>query len=99
MELFDDNLFELLNRSEQSINNFFFITYQADELHHLTNIQVIMPDSRTGKLIEIQNLSTFISTSNVDFNDEKYQELQGLSEIDDVADFEIIPRLASEKEA
>ncbi len=56
-----------------------------------------MPDSRTGKLIEIQNLSTFISTSNVDFNDEKYQELQGLSEIDDVADFEIIPRLASEK--
>lgn len=70
MELFDDNLFELLNRSEQSINNFFFITYQADELHHLTNIQVIMPDSRTGKLIEIQNLSTFISTSNVDFNDE-----------------------------
>ncbi|HHW4956588.1 TPA: hypothetical protein ACU0L5_000641 [Streptococcus suis] len=99
MELFDDSLFEHLHRSEHSINNFFFITYQADELHHLTNIQVIMPDSRTGKLIEIQNLSTFISTSNVDFNDEKYQELQGLSEIDDVADFEIIPRLASEKEA
>ncbi|WP_105113646.1 hypothetical protein [Streptococcus suis] len=99
MELFDDNLFELLNRSEQSINNFFFITYQADELHHLTNIQVIMPDSRNGKLIEIQDLSTYISTSSIDFSDEKYQELQGLSEIDDVADFEIIPRLASEKEA
>lgn len=99
MELFDDNLFELLNRSEQSINNFFFITYQADELHHLTNIQVIMPDSRNGKLIEIQDLSAYISTSSIDFSDEKYQELQGLSEIDDVADFEIIPRLASEKEA
>lgn len=97
MELFDDNLFELLNRSEQSINNFFFITYQADELHHLTNIQVIMPDSRNGKLIEIQDLSAYISTSSIDFSDEKYQELQGLSEIDDVADFEIIPRLASEK--
>ncbi|HFI0238150.1 TPA: hypothetical protein ACGOVN_001988 [Streptococcus suis] len=99
MELFDDNLFELLNRSEQSINNFFFITYQADELHHLTNIQVIMPDSRNGKLIEIQDLSAYISTSSIDFSDEKYQELQGLSEIDDVADFEIIPRLTSEKEA
>ncbi|MFX3916361.1 hypothetical protein ACJBW5_10580, partial [Streptococcus suis] len=56
MELFDDYLFELLNRSEQSINNFFFFTYQADELHQLTNIQVIMPYSRTGKLIEIKNL-------------------------------------------
>ncbi|MFX3826795.1 hypothetical protein ACJBT5_10820, partial [Streptococcus suis] len=52
MELFDDNLFELLNLSEQSINNFFFITYQADELHNFTNIQDIMPDSRTGKMIE-----------------------------------------------
>ncbi|WP_257211857.1 hypothetical protein [Streptococcus suis] len=56
-----------------------------------------MLDSRNGKLIEIQDLSTFISTSSINFNDEKYQQLQGLSEIDDVADFEIIPRRASEK--
>ncbi|WP_156011111.1 spr1630 family ClpXP-sensitive toxin [Streptococcus ruminantium] len=99
MELFDDELFEALGQSENSVNNFFFITYQADGSHHLTNIQVVMPDSRTGKLIPLQDLSGYIAKSSIDFNDEKYNQLEGLSEVNDVADFEILPRLASEKEA
>lgn len=65
----------------------------------MTNIQVVMPDSRTGKLIPFQDLSGYIATSSMDFNDEKYNQLEGLSEVNDVADFEILPRLASEKKA
>ncbi|MGT2716068.1 hypothetical protein [Streptococcus respiraculi] len=61
-------------------------------------IQVVMPDARQGKLLLLQDLSEYIASSPVDFNDDKYQGLTDLSDIKDIEEFGIVPRVAIQKQ-
>lgn len=74
------------------------ITHQVDQSYQMTKIQVVMPDARYGKLLELQDLSEYISSSSIDFNDEKYHKFTDLSDINDIEELGILPRVAIQKQ-
>lgn len=94
LELISDSELEALAKNASEVNNFLILTHQVDSNYQMTKIQVVMPDAHRGKLLPLQDLSSYISLSSVDFSDEKYQELADLSDITDVEDFGILPRVA-----
>ena len=87
---------EIMNEANQ-VQNFLILTYQADSQNLIVSVNVMMPDARNGKLVELQDLSKFIASSEVSFEDEKYQHLSGLSTISDIQEFGIIPRTVAQE--
>lgn len=98
LELIQDEQFEALTHTESTFDNFLIITHQVDQSYQMTKIQVVMPYARYGKLLELQDLSEYISSSSIDFNDEKYHKFTDLSDINDIEEFGILPRVAIQKQ-
>lgn len=98
LELIKGEEFEALSKNKSTVDNFLILTHQVDEHYQMTKIQVVMPDAQQGQLLLLQDLSKYISLSSIDFNDDKYQGLTGLSDINDIEEFGIIPNVAIQKQ-
>lgn len=98
LELIQDEEMKALSQHTSNVDHFLILTHQVDNDYQMTKIQVVMPDARRGKLLTLQDLSEYIASSAIDFNDDKYQGLTDLSDIKDIEEFGILPRVAIQKQ-
>ncbi|ALX50116.1 hypothetical protein AOX59_16955 [Lentibacillus amyloliquefaciens] len=60
---------------EYKFNQFYIITYEIDESFAISNIRMLMPNPDNDKAYEVENLSKFIGTSTVTFDENDYEAL------------------------
>ncbi|SNU07573.1 hypothetical protein SAMN05216470_1014 [Streptococcus equinus] len=78
--------------------SFFIIRYETDENSKFVKVEIVMPDE-FGNLYLIQDLSRYISSSNVEFNDEQNVALFNLpEETMPMEEFNIIPKFDTSTE-
>lgn len=78
--------------------SFFILKYETDENSKFVSIEIVMPDE-FGNLYPIQDLSEFISSSNVEFTDEQNAALMSFpEETIPMEEFNIIPKMDSSTE-
>lgn len=78
--------------------SFFIIKYVTDENGKFVNVGIVMPDE-LGNLYLIQDLSRYISSSDVEFNDEQNVALLNLpEETIPMEEFNINPKIDTSTE-
>ncbi|EMB74477.1 hypothetical protein SMU40_04000 [Streptococcus mutans 15VF2] len=84
-ELLSPEELKMMNPNLSAYNNFLIITHEVNEENNINAIQVVMTDSDRN-VYSLQDLSAYIATSTITFNDEKYSDLTNLS--NDIFEFE-----------
>lgn len=80
LSIFDDNVLRSLEKTEATalqakFNKFYIVTYMIDEAHMISNIDLWLPNPATDKAHKVDDLSRFIVSSSVDFNEVNTQAL------------------------
>lgn len=85
LELFSPEDLKVSTPILSDYNNFFIITHEVNVENKIDTIQVVMPDTNRNVHF-LQDLSTYIISSTITFDDEKYEDLTRLSS--DIFEFE-----------
>ncbi|WP_057489874.1 spr1630 family ClpXP-sensitive toxin [Streptococcus orisasini] len=98
IELLSPEELKMTQSNLSAYNNFFIITHEVDEENNIKAIQVVMLDSDRN-IYFLQDLSGYIASSTITFDDEKYKDLSHLSsDISDFEEFGYIPKTQIQKQ-
>ncbi|QQK76482.1 hypothetical protein HUG15_13510 [Salicibibacter cibarius] len=77
LTLFDDEQLEepQARELEEKFNHFYIITYEIDEAFAISKIRMLMPNPQDNQAYEIEDLSEYIATSTVIFEEDDYEIL------------------------
>lgn len=80
VSIFDDEILKQLEepqarRLEKEFEQFYIITYEIDESFAISKIRMLMPNPHDDKAYEVEDLSEFIGTSPVRFDDNDFEVL------------------------
>lgn len=88
MMLFGDKTIKELDKTEETrlleeFNRFYIVTYDTDDSFAISTISLLMPNPKDDIAYEIEDLSEYIGTSSVSFEDTDFEVLTKESEAPD----------------